>query len=293
MQCNVTNDLLTENDWIQIESECIKRHHLHESNKLTHIIKNDNDVMKNYDITFDQLKDFFKKIKYHFSANLKNKEEKNDGHSQIIQNLLPKNTAGWCCWGSNCVKIFNNKITVFKITWGGAETCSFKSPEDTKYHGCEYGSHDWIFINNDTDKAMHIGDLLFHQISEHHFFQDSYSDYRVDPKQLIELFCLKPNMNYKTDIVESYVWNFITLSNQIDNAFGQDFDQNLYICEKYGSNTFFWNDDTLHMQIKDDQYESPLIGGFPISHKLIIGSCTCKKTKSKSITYNELVYPWL
>ena len=53
---------------------------------------------------------------------------------------------------------------------------------------------------------MHIGDLLFHQITEHHFFQGLESKYRIDPKRLIGFFGLDKDISYKSEIETYYYW---------------------------------------------------------------------------------------
>jgi len=112
----------------------------------------------------------------------------------------------WSCWGSELARILKNKLLVFRVAWGGAETCPFQSVHDTRYHGYEYGSHDWVFIKKDTMEIMHIGDLLFHQITRHHFFQSSSSSYRVDVKKMIEFFNLRSGVDYTSDLIVQDIW---------------------------------------------------------------------------------------
>ncbi len=75
-------------------------------------------------------------------------------------------------------------------------------------NGTKYGATDYIIHRETTENGtkkgigMHIGSLLFHQIAKHHFFQDQSSDYRVDPKKLIDMFDLLPETCYMVPVIE-------------------------------------------------------------------------------------------
>jgi hypothetical protein len=207
INCNHENLLLESDEWSRIEGQCKKQKHICESDDLKTIIENDERTVREYGITFDQLSDFFDKVKYHYYKKINCDELYNLSQEELnIFEQYKIGGSGWCSHGFKVVRIFNDKIIVGRVTWGGAETCPFQSLEDSRYHGYEYGSHDWIFLNALTKESMHIGDLLFHQISKHHFFQSHSSKYRVDPLKLISLFGLKPDISYKTEIITSKLW---------------------------------------------------------------------------------------
>ncbi len=214
INCNIANDKLDTKEWERIQAQCIKQKHIcsHtfcKNDDLREIIKKDEETLAGVGITFAQLEDFifgfhlyFKKYSSYSQIDLpdvvnKFYQDKSDKYFTINRN-------GWCSWGRSYSKfnMFGTNYFVIKFTWGGAETCPFQSPEDKKYHGYSYGSHDWLIWNLDSNKFMHIGDLLFHQITAHKFFQAPGSNYRVDPIKLIELFNLKPNVDYKVDYKE-------------------------------------------------------------------------------------------
>ncbi len=237
--CNCTNDKLDNSEWARIESQCIKQKHLVLSDLSTNIftrvinlfssgellrkqIVQDEQTLNNAGITFEQLDKFFTALKLYWlkfctiGAHLKNIElddktkafvEKYYSNSQFAK--LNKN--GWCSWGFSRAKfnMFGTNYLVDRFTWGGAETCPFQSTQDKKYYGYEYGSHDWIIFNLDLMECIHIGDLLFHQIHAHKFFQSKSSPYRVDPANLISIFNLKPNQDYSVPTIQvKYAFNF-------------------------------------------------------------------------------------
>jgi hypothetical protein len=209
INCNESNDVITTDEFNEIELCCKKQNHIQETDSLQSIIKTDEDTLVSLGITFEQLEDFFEKIKFHF-AHYANKDEKpNVTLSEEEKNLINSfkiGGSGWCGWGNSCCELFGNFV-VFRVVWGGAETCPFQSKLDKRYHGYEYGDRDWIFLNRNTLKAIHIGDLLFHQITKHHFFQSPTSTYRVDPTTLINFFSLAPGVSYKTDISTKQKWS--------------------------------------------------------------------------------------
>jgi hypothetical protein len=207
MNCNYSNDKLSDTEIYRIENQCKLQNHIDNSESLLNIIKADEAYIYDNSFTFQQLKNFFEKIKLHYNHNNNNKEinVNEQIREKINQMIIGGN--GWCCREINIANIFADQFTVIKISFGGSEECPFKSPDDKKYRGYEYGSHDWIFVNNNTEKIMHIGDLLFHQITEHHFFQGSESKYRIDPKNLINFFGLKKDLSYESDIEITYYWS--------------------------------------------------------------------------------------
>lgn len=211
INCNHSNDTFNDNEWNRIQAQCIKQKHIKPNDNLKQIIKTDEETLANLCITFDQLKDFFfvfklyvKKYGIDKSAEYLMPEFVKKFWSDKTDNFFSLHKGGWCSWGSYSYQfnMFGTNYFVSRITWGGAETCPFQHPEDKRYHGYEYGSHDWLIWNLDNESFMHIGDLLFHQIVTHHFFQSPESAYRIDPLKLIQHFNLKPNIVYKVDTKE-------------------------------------------------------------------------------------------
>lgn len=199
-------------EYLRIENLCKKQKHIADDDNLNVIISEDEQTLEELGITFKQLEDFFEKLMYHFS---KGNEIllTNDQIEKI--NSLGIGSPQWYLSKKKIVSIFNDELIVIKITWGGAEPCPFQSLDDKKYYGYEYGSHDWIFINSITNDVLHVGDLLFHQIVKHHFFQGKNSKYRVDPLRLITFFNLETGIDYSSDFVEKKKW--VVTSNQLYN----------------------------------------------------------------------------
>ncbi len=230
INCNYTNDKLDDSEWDRIESKCIKQKHLNSNNLSKNIftrffssgellrdqIAQDEQKLADAGITFEQLDKFFTTFKLYWNKYSKTNIELDDETKAQVEKFYADSQftkldmSGWCSWGLLKAKfnMFGTNYLVDRITWGGAEQCPFQSLEDKRYHGYEYGSHDWIIFNLDANIQMHIGDLLFHQIIAHKFFQSESSAYRVDPIKLIQLFNLKPGANYSVPTVQvKYVIN--------------------------------------------------------------------------------------
>lgn len=305
LKCNYTNDTLSEDEWYRIENKCKSQHHLQDSDNLKQVIFNDENVLASANITFEQLTDFFEKVKYHYyyQINHNNEYKLSQTESNTISQLNIWGSA-WCCWNLKFTKIFKNTIIVGRITWGGAEQCTFQSLEDNKYHGYEYGSHDWIFFNTVTNECMHIGDLLFHQISKHHFFQSPSSKYRVDPLKLISFFQLQPHVNYKSDFVHSYVWKEYGFSSHhthepTDSTFNDmsitSYNVDDFKHENFGSNYAYYDDERLFLFVNNKNDQIPkFINDIQLQFSVSwTGFYRCSKTKFTEITNDELQCNWM
>lgn len=205
--CNYNNETLSDMEWDRIETQCKKQRHLETEDNLKDLIARDEKAIASHGLSFEQLGLFFEKLKLHFAKEVNEKKEHKLTSAEVV--LLKKHAlggSGWSSWASHVATIFNGKLVVARYTWGGAETCPFQSSEDDGYHGYEYGSHDWIFIRTDKNESMHIGDLLFHQITKHHFFQSPSSGYRVDPSKLISFFDLRKDVDYQTETITKDMW---------------------------------------------------------------------------------------
>lgn len=146
-----------------------------DNENLVGLIKNDKIKLRQLGITFAQLKLFFDKIRKHVA------------YQKLFGNITPDNG----CY------IFNNKIYAHQTLWRGAEPCPFQSLYDKNYHGFEYGYCDWIFVNKN-NVCFHIGDILFHEIAEHHFCQSPSSPSHVNIDELVKFFNISGDINYET-----------------------------------------------------------------------------------------------
>ena len=72
MNCNYSNDKLSDSEIYRIENQCKTQHHISETESLINLIKADETYIYQNGFTFEQLKNFFEKIKLHFKSNIKN-----------------------------------------------------------------------------------------------------------------------------------------------------------------------------------------------------------------------------
>jgi hypothetical protein len=219
--CNVANELISEEEWELIHNESIKAMMSTQDDNLRELIAQDEKVIYDAGLTFEQLEDFFSS----FELVCRKAPETTNKAFDLLK-YLPKfldlDRTQWCLQYqvAHRFTLFNIEYLVFRHIWGGAAACPFQNQKlDKRYHGYEYGSVDYVIYRQDIDKAMHIGNLLFHQICAHHFFQSKESNYRVDPKDLIELFSLQPGQNYK---VETKLENYAKVSGGSTNLFDKE-----------------------------------------------------------------------
>ncbi len=184
------------NEHKEIESRCRSDKMLSENEELSKLIKSDEKTVADLGITFQQISNFFEYLVLYcnskYAIDFKFEFKFKDNIDRAYWNLNY----------SKSIKIKLNEIeyNVLIYSWNGSASCPF---ENKCIDG--YGSKDYFIYRCDNDAKLHIGDLLFHQISEHHFFQSESSNYRVEPNKLIEFFNLKPHVDYKANI-EEYKW---------------------------------------------------------------------------------------
>ena len=111
--------------------------------------------------------------------------------------------------------VVENIYEVTKCTiYMGAQECPFQNREkDSGYHGYEYGDRDVTITNIRTGKAIEFNTLLIHMIRCHHFFESPKSSHRLNPKDVIELFDLKPGMDYSPKYQYYYLWSMNSSGN--------------------------------------------------------------------------------
>lgn len=194
MNCNNSNENISENEWYQIELQCKTQNHLSPTDKLKTLIITDEELLFQNDITFENLDNFFEDLQYKYYLECVKENgfmltSFNSNKSNCFTIALDKLKIKCTDMISRVefIEIYKN-IYTYRCDYMGAEICPFKSSEDKCYRGHEYGCSDWFFINIETMDVLHIGDLLFHQIVKHHFFQSLDSVYRVNPNELINFF---------------------------------------------------------------------------------------------------------
>jgi hypothetical protein len=279
IKCNVSNCQFDETEWKRISEVCKSHHHIGQDDDVKDIIMRDEERMIVYGITFEQLEKFFDKVESHYENNEKTKIS--DTEAKMLSDEFKSiDTDGWCLWGCSKAKIFNDTLTVIKVTWGGAEQCTFQSTNDKNYHGYDYGSHDWFFIKG--DKIMHIGDLLFHQIVKHHFFQSPESKYHVDIDKLIEFFGLTKNTDYSTTITKGRV---LKLEKCLSR---EEFTQENIEGMKHeinGENEFYYNDTTVFIVVNNKNTIPFKINGckhIPVQYNALLSQLVALLGESKN-----------
>lgn len=232
IDCNYSNSVLTKEEWGRIEAVSKNDNHLNKNSDLQELIKTDMETLEKYNIEIKQIINLFEKIKLHIAST--KSIEKNDDDIKNLNKVYDNiDTRGWCLKGSPKYLIFDDKITVYYLYYGGSERCCFQSESDKKYHGYDYGASDYIFVKG--DEILHIGSLLMHSIEKHNFFQDTDSKFRVDPEKLIKFFNMKSYNNYETDCYEDkYVEYFYSsCSNGAKSILSNGFDDDLKNLDEY------------------------------------------------------------
>lgn len=302
-KCNIDNSEFDEVEWMRITDICRKKKHIGQDEIVKDIIEADDKILEQHGITYEQLGKYFDKIMKHYDNNEKTKI--NSIEASIVNELLRGiDIGGWCLWSCMKSKIFNERITVIKLTWGGAETCPFQDAKDTKYHGYEYGSSDWIFIKG--NECMHIGDLLFHQIVNHHFFQSPQSRYHVDVNKLIEFFGIRKDVDYTTTFMNG---KKIKYKNSISEEEFLKIDTKNMRHETHDVNEFYYDDtnmiiiannkDTIPHKIGECIYEGQIPNVLIAQFERMFGKPENKKQIEtyeicdiKVLTQDELSRDW-
>jgi hypothetical protein len=307
--CNVSNDELSSDKWTRIQLECIKNNHLGKGENIFDIIEHDNQILKSYGISHKQIYDFFMKITYHFDNNMGihnlsltniDKQHIKKIREREIKRFINLNEKHYQCIFK--IKIFNDNLEVIRITWGGADMCLFQSISDKKYHGYEYGSHDWIFHDVKNDTWFYIADLLFHQIGKHNFFQGFDSNFRVNPHELIKFFRLKPDEDYSTEKNKVPKWDEISVENiNIDNNNNLNYVHN-FIGSKYseiifGNNRIYYNSEYAIIYAIDKIYSHHVIidgkkADIPFFMKRITKYKINNNVLSEQLSINEINKNW-
>ncbi len=196
--CNLSNDLISDDEWKRIDIQCKRQKHICKKKKsffpkdefIKDIIKKDEDTLTKLNISFDQLKKFFIKLRSLYSIH-KSISTVDIEFIGYFDNFKKINISNWSCKNitSAYFTLDDCDYEIYRFSWKGKEFCPFHSLDnkDNLYSG----SQDWLIHNITKNEYLHMGDLLFHQIIDHHFFQSKNSNYRVDPIKLVKVFNLK------------------------------------------------------------------------------------------------------
>jgi hypothetical protein len=205
VHCNVSNNQIQEIEWTTIQqrmtntkfsSACF----LQPDEDVRDIIRRDEEYLKSVDITKEQIADCLQSIcdQYTYIIQM--------GHHQV-----PCLNNGSYIMYAPLVEDYH----VCQTSYNGAQECPFKNKNlDSSYHGQEYGDKDVFIFNSDlfnSNKSMHFSSyepitlekcdlwfntLLIHMIRNHGFFEGPTQRHRLEPKKVIDVLGIKPNVNY-------------------------------------------------------------------------------------------------
>lgn len=247
VHCNHSNDLLSSSEWEKIESimypnKASQSGFLKFSERLRAVIEKDEQTLKRLDISCKQIVDRLRTLvhKYYKIRNLIHKcvHTENIGIlDEATKNMLKLKLDD----DSVCVE---NKFKISHITYRGAQTCPFQNDQlDTKYHGYEYGSTDFIFTDLTTNKSITFNTLLLHMIEAHHFFEGSVY-HRLDPENAITFLGIEPRKSYVSSYQAHIEWSAT------------------------GGRSFKWDEYLQSCQLNKINFIDAL-SGYMIDHKLI------------------------
>lgn len=97
------------------------------------------------------------------------------------------------------------KISI--VSYYGGQECPFQNHIlDDKDYTDQYGDSDVTIIDKLTGECITFNTLLLHMIEVHHFFESPNCKHRLDPKKIIEMFGLKPGVDYTPQYQYYYNW---------------------------------------------------------------------------------------
>jgi hypothetical protein len=204
--CNVSNDLIPETEWKTIQQRMVNKNFSHAcfiepGEDIKEIIRKDEEYLESVGITKEQIADRLQSI---------------CDQCRYIEYLKhPERTQK-----SGCVLV--EDFSVSQTIYYGAQDCPFKNYSlDPSYHGHSYGSRD-VFINkssenknisfNSYDTAtldkcdIWFNTLLIHMIRQHGFFEGPNQKHRLEPKKVIEILGIKPNVDYILPTASIFLW---------------------------------------------------------------------------------------
>lgn len=236
------------------EEKCKNAGHLIGS--LKELVNEDETIISLYGITFEQLRDFFATLKHHFNKGYLKDYQLTESDKKNFSSIMLIRKSSWCLMNISYYSIFNDKYFVIGYHWAGGEVCPLHKDGGKRISG----SIDWFFLKRSTGEVIHIADLLFHQIVEHHFFQEGR--YRVDPEQLIKFFDLKSDVDYETTVIPIKIWKWVYYgSSTVCEG-----------CEKIGLNEVYYSGDKgiviynekVEIEFGGALFSSDLIGYFEV-----------------------------
>jgi hypothetical protein len=134
---------------------------------------------------------------------------------------------------------YRYKITT--DTYMGAQECPFQNKQlDNEYHGYEYGDIDHTITDKITGNSITFNTLLIHMIEAHQFFESQLSQHRLDPIKVIEMFDIRPNIDYQPQYKYYDCWNCLGYAN-----YGKLSKHNINLLTKIALKTYQIADDII------------------------------------------------
>lgn len=189
MPCNKSFESFSQDELNQIEEimlpgELSETGFIQKGDSLLKIYQDDKNYLDQVGITYDQIADIL------------------EHHCMIASRF-------------ESVQYDNYKIS--KTTWMGAQTCPFQDSSDENYYGYQYGDTDVTILNLTTNKSITFNTLLPHMIKYHHFFESPNVSHRVDPKDVIDFFDLKPGVDYNSLVFDEEKYRVHNSCDRISN----------------------------------------------------------------------------
>ena len=113
---------------------------------------------------------------------------------------LPVRNPEWSTQSRRCAAIVHKHVpyVIAEVIWNGSQRCPFQHPDDSAYHGYEYGDRDYLIIapgfddrGRPRDMLQVVSDLSLHMITNHDFWGSGH--YRIDPIKFANLLGIGPD----------------------------------------------------------------------------------------------------
>lgn len=205
VHCNLPNEKLSEKEFDEIEQRMYPGKYsgvgfLQEGERLRDVINADDLYLKSVGITYEQIADRLETIvgKYSRTIELEHKDDAVIGDVSKIMLLF----------GKEKKRTVENRYLISDVSYMGAQECPFQNKKlDNRYHGYAYGSRDLTVYDTVTEREIVFNTLLPHMIRCHKFFESPKSSHRLEPRDVIEILEIKPDVCYKPMYKYYHQWS--------------------------------------------------------------------------------------
>ena len=208
IECNLPNNKISFYEWNIIRLRMYPEQYsaegfIKQNTYPLKIIQTDEQYLKSVNITHQQISDKLQTIISKYGKIIQNTRFDEKFNLDNLDAFKPKEI------------LVENEYLVSSLCTMGAQECPFQNKKlDDKYNGHQYGSNDFTINHKTTGKKLFFGDLLIHMVAKHHFFEGPGMKYRLEPKEVIDFFRLKPNENYTPIYDTKLIWKSIGSNNK-------------------------------------------------------------------------------